>query len=150
MDTSELRELLHGYLAELDWGGGVTKDDIMAHLAGRDDTLRTMLNEYMAEGMYATLDDVLNIIPSQAWQNAQGLEWRGPDTLLPEDVPSNFGTGAAVGDTSDVYHAGGSIPRTPGFGEARGTTAVGEAGSNAGEVDPGIAGSGEIAGEAIG
>ena len=150
MDTSELRELLHGYLTELDWDGVVTKDDIMAHLAGRDETLRTMLNEYVAEGTYARLDDVLNVIPSQAWQNAQGLEWRGPEALFPDDVPSNFGAGAAVGDTSDVYLAGGLAPRTPGFGATRGTAAAGEPGSNAGEVDPGVAGSGEVAGEAFG
>jgi hypothetical protein len=53
MDASEMRELLQGYLEELDWSGEVTKDVLMGHLAGRDEALRTMVNEYVGEGVYA-------------------------------------------------------------------------------------------------
>lgn len=48
MDTNEMRELLQGYLCELDWSGGATKDTIMKILVERDDALTTMVNEYVS------------------------------------------------------------------------------------------------------
>lgn len=117
MDASEMRELLQGYLSELDWSGGATKDDLLGHLAGRDDTLRTMLNEYVAEGTYGAPDDVLNVIPTQAWQDAQGDRWSGPTTLDPQEVESGFQDSPVGQDASDVSRAGSSAP-TPGLGQS--------------------------------
>jgi hypothetical protein len=62
-------------------------------LAGRDDTLRTMVNEYVAEGTYQAMDDVLNVIPVQAWQDRQGNRWQGAGMQYVEDVPSSFQAG---------------------------------------------------------
>lgn len=90
MDSSEMRELLEGYLNEMNWAGGATKDAVLGHLAGRDDTLRTMVNEYVAEGTYADPHHLLTLIPAQAWQDSQGDEWRGPTSLDPEEVDSGF------------------------------------------------------------
>jgi hypothetical protein len=90
MDTSEMRELLRGYLSELDWSGGVTKDDVIAHLAGRDDALRTMVDEYVAEGSYDGPEAMLNVIPAQAWQDVQGDQWRGAEIQYVEDTPSHW------------------------------------------------------------
>lgn len=45
MDASEMRELLQGYLDELDWSGGVSKAAMVAKLDGRDDALRTLVGE---------------------------------------------------------------------------------------------------------
>ena len=95
MDASEMRELLEGYLAELDWANGATKDDIMVKLAGRDDALRTMVNEYLAEGSYPDPAAVLSVLPAQAWQDAQGDTWRGPEGLLAEDADSHYRESAA-------------------------------------------------------
>ena len=67
MDTSEMQELFQGYLSELDWSGGASKDELIGHLAGRDEALRTMVNEYVSEGDYRSVDEVLNLIPAQAW-----------------------------------------------------------------------------------
>ena len=78
VDTSEMRELLRGYFGELDWSGGTTKDALVAHLAGRDEALRTMVNEYVAEGTYQNLDDVMNVLPEQAWQSVQGTPGEVP------------------------------------------------------------------------
>lgn len=102
MDTSEMQELLQGYLAELNWAGGVTKDDLMGHLVGRDDALRTMVNQYVAEGTYQNLGDVMTLIPAQAWQDVQGDAWRGAESQYVEDVPSNFQGGPVGQDDSDV------------------------------------------------
>ena len=157
MDTSEMRELLRGYLSELDWTGGATKDDLMSHLAGRDDALRTMVNQYVAEGTYQNLDEVFSVIPVQAWQDVQRDAWRGAESQYEADVPSHFQEGPVGQVTSDVYRAGGPRPQTPGFGQSTGasggaggsgagTGGVGDAGSNAGEVDPGVGGSGEMVG----
>jgi len=93
MDTSEMRDLLRGYLSELDWTTGPSKDDLMALLAGRDDALRTMLNEYLAEGTYPNADAVLTLIPAQAWQDIQGDTWRGAEIQYAEDVPSHLQEG---------------------------------------------------------
>ena len=115
MDTSEMRELLQGYLSELDWSGGATKDDLMAHLAGRDEALRTMVNQYVAEGGYQNVDEVLSVIPAQAWQDVQGDAWRGAQSQYAQDIPSGFQEGAVGQDDSNVHRAGGSPPPTPGF-----------------------------------
>ena len=134
MDTSEMRELLRGYLSELDWTGGATKDDLMAHLAGRNDALRTMVNQYVAEGTYQNLDQVMSLIPAQAWQDVQGDAWRGAESQYAEDVPSHFEEGRVGQDDSDVYRAGGSPPPTPGFGQSAGATggAAGASGATTG------------------
>ena len=117
MDASEMRELLQGYLSELDWSRGATKDDILRQMAGRDDALRTMVNEYVAEGTYRGPEDVLNVIPTQAWQDAQGDRWSGPTTLDPQEVHSGFQDSPVAQDASDVSRAGSSAP-TPGFGQS--------------------------------
>jgi hypothetical protein len=93
MDASEMRELLHGYLSEMDWAGDTTKNDILEHLAGRDEALRTMVNEYLALGSYQGPDAVLDLIPAQAWEDVQGDEWRGVESQYVEDVESNYQEG---------------------------------------------------------
>jgi hypothetical protein len=169
MDTSEMRELLHGYLDEMDWGSGVSKDNILAHLAGRDETLRTAVNQFVPEGTYPDASSIFSIIPEQAWQDSQGDVWRGAEGQLDEDIPTNFGAGPVGQDTGDVYHKGGASPQTPGFGHSAGASdqasassgsssrgasgrnaGVGEPGSNAGEVDPGIAAFDDLTGSTIG
>ena len=117
-----MRELLQGYLGELDWSGGATKDDVMGHFAGRDDALRTMVNEYVPEGTYRDLDELLNVIPVQAWQDVQGDTWRGSESQYVEDVPSHFQDGPVGHDNSDVYRAGDPAPQTPGFGRSAGAS----------------------------
>ena len=155
MDTSEMRELLHGYLGELNWASGITKDDILEHLAGRDDALRTAVNQYVTEGTYADADAVMTVIPVQAWQDTQGDAWRGAENQPGEDTPKTFQSTPVGQNTDNVYHQGGPAPQTPGFGHTtadgdagqtdmsaggRGTggAAFGDEGSNAGEVDLGI------------
>ena len=120
MDTSEMQELLQSYLSELDWSSGTTKDDLIGHLAGRDEALRTMVNQYVAEGDYQDLDEVLNVIPARAWQDVQGDAWRGAQSQYTGDVPSHFQEGPVGQDDSDVYRAGGPSPATPGFGQSAG------------------------------
>lgn len=95
MDASGMHELLRGYLDEIDWSGGVTKDAVVRHLAGRDEALRTMVNEYVPEGTYGAAEDMATLIPKQAWEDVQGDTWRGAESLDPEDVPSQFKEGPA-------------------------------------------------------
>lgn len=120
MDTGEMQQLLVGYLNEMDWRNGATKDDILEHLAERDDDLLTLVNEYVAEGTYKDPGAVMNVIPVQAWQASQGDTWRGGEVQYTEDVPSNFEAGPVGEDERDVYHEGGPRPQTPGFGESAG------------------------------
>lgn len=150
MDAHEMQELLQGYLDEMDWSGGATKDDLMGHLAGRDDAVRTMVNTYVSEGTYQRPEDIMTLIPAQAWQDSQGGTWQGAESQYVEDVPTHFQDGPVGHDTSDVGQPGGSPPPTPGFGQTGdtgGSGSVGEPGSNAGEVDPGVSGVGDLTGE---
>ena len=141
MDTSEMRELLEGYLNELNWAGGVTKDTVMAHLAGRDETLRTMVNQYVSEGTYQGPSDIMTLIPAQAWQDAQGDEWRGAESQYAEDVPSHFQEGRVGQDDGSVDdsagHAGGSSPQTPGFGPSTGASSDASTGGAASNLPAG-------------
>ena len=77
MDASEMKDLLNGYLGEMDWSGGATKEDVVNHLEGRDQDLHTMVEEYLPEGRYNDPFHLLTVIPVQAWQDSQGDEWRG-------------------------------------------------------------------------
>ena len=140
MDTSEMRELLQGYLSELDWSGEVTKENLLSHLAGRDDALRTMINEYVAEGSYRSPDEVLNVIPAQAWQDVQGDEWRGAEIQYVEDTPSNYQGGAVGQDDTDVYRQGGPAPQTPGFGQSAGAQGKATAGATGSDAGAGVGG----------
>lgn len=118
-----MRELLRGYLDEIDWSDGATKDRLLLHLAGRDETLRTMINQYVVDGLYQTPDDILNVIPAQAWQDAQGDQWRGAPSSYADDAPDTFRespVGQAAGDAS---RAGESSPTMSGFGPAAEATA---------------------------
>lgn len=90
MDTSEMQELLRGYLNEMDMTAGLSKDNILEHLAGRDENLRTMVNEYLPEGTYQGVEEVIDLIPAQAWQDVQGDDWRGAETQYVEDADSDF------------------------------------------------------------
>jgi len=117
-----MRELLQGYLSELNWAGGATKDDLMAHLAGRDDALRTMVNQYVAEGTYQAPGEVINVIPAEAWQGVQGDAWRGAESQYAEDVPSNFQQGPVGQAERDIYRSGGAPAQTPGFGQSAGAS----------------------------
>ena len=100
MDANDMRQQLESYLSELNWAGGLTKEQVLAHLTRQDGTLATMVSEYISEGIYAGAGDVLTLIPTQAWQDAQGDTWRGPSTLDPKDVPSGFRQGPAGANTS--------------------------------------------------
>ena len=77
MDERDMRELLTGYFTEMTWAGGLTKEDIVAKLTGRDDALLNVVGHYVPEGTYPNGQAVMDVIPEQAWQDAQGDEWRG-------------------------------------------------------------------------
>lgn len=95
VDERGMRELLRGYLSEMDWSGGATKAAVNAHLVERDRALATMVNEYVAEGSYRDADHLLTVIPEEAWQSVQGDNWQGSETQFVEDVPSHFQDGPA-------------------------------------------------------
>jgi hypothetical protein len=115
-----MRELFQGYLRELSWPPGVTKDDLVAHLAGRDEALRTMVDLYVAEGTYYSAHEVISVIPVQAWQDVQGDDWRGAEIDDVADVASGLRAGPAGQDDRDTYRTASPPPPTPGFGHSGG------------------------------
>ena len=117
MDTGEMQELLRGYLDEVDWSAGITKEDLVRKLDGRDDALRAVVGEYVADGTYRSPEEVLNVIPAQAWQDVQGDAWRGAEIHDIPGTPTHFGEGRVGQDQSTIHHrADASPPPTPGFG----------------------------------
>jgi hypothetical protein len=123
MDAGDMREKLRGYLNELDWSHGATKDDIMENVTERDNDLREMVDEYIAEGTYPSVDEVLFLIPDQAWQSSQGDQWRGPEIQYVEDVETTF-------DESPISQSSGpSAGPTMGKASPHATKASSAAGS---------------------
>ncbi|HEX5498131.1 MAG TPA: hypothetical protein VFX03_02850, partial [Thermomicrobiales bacterium] len=116
MDSGEMRQLLHGYLRQMPWKTGVTKDDLLARIGERDDTLRTMVDHYLADGTYYAAYEVMDLLPAQAWQDAQGDVWRGGELPNPEGVSSNFLSGP-VGSSGANRAAGAAAHATPHAGE---------------------------------
>lgn len=136
MDAGDMRDKLRGYLSELDWSKGATKDDIMEKIAERDNDLRAMVDEYIAEGTYPSVDEVLFLIPDQAWQSSQGDQWRGPEIQYVEDVETNF-------DESPVNtHSGRSAGPTMGKASPQATRTGGRGGSQQGSGSDASGGSG--------
>jgi hypothetical protein len=76
----------------------VTKEQLVAKLNGRDDALRTMVGEYVPEETFRSADDVMNLIPTQAWEDVQGDRYQGADTFDVPATPSRFREGAAGQD----------------------------------------------------
>ncbi len=62
---------------------------------GRDEASEALLGHYVAEGTCASPDEVLNVIPKQAWQ--QGDAWRGPSFADTGDAANSHVLEGAVG-----------------------------------------------------
>ncbi len=89
MDGRDMREWMGTYLGGVDWSRGVTKADLLDRV-GEDEALRNLIGQYVAEGTYFSTDDVLTVIPEQAWQDAQGGTWRGGETPDEPLTQTNF------------------------------------------------------------
>jgi hypothetical protein len=89
MDQRDMRAWLDDHLNQVDWGDGLSKAEVV--LAVEDDeALRNLVGQYVAEGYYRTPAEVLNVIPEQAWQDAQGDAWHGGDTYDIAGTKSGF------------------------------------------------------------
>ena len=51
---------------------------------------------------YDVVNEVLNVLPAQAWQSVQGDTWQGPESQYVEDVPSHFAEGPVGQDQGTV------------------------------------------------
>jgi hypothetical protein len=78
----------------LDWAAGVTKARLL-EVVGDDEQARNVYGQYLpAERVFHSSDEVDNLIPQQAWQDAQGQTWTGGD-LPTTDEPSGYRDSAA-------------------------------------------------------
>ena len=78
----------------LDWAGGVTKARLL-EVVGDDEQARNVYGQYLpAERVFHSSDEVDNLIPQQAWQDAQGETWTGGD-LPTTDEPSGYSDSVA-------------------------------------------------------
>lgn len=97
MDARDMRELLNDYLREVDWSKGATQAELLV-LVQDDEALTNVIGQYVADGIYRRPEDVLNVIPNQAWQDAQGDRWQGG---LPPDDPA---AGSGFDDSPVARH----------------------------------------------
>lgn len=79
MDSGVMRSRLESMLQDASWQDGVAKQDLLG-MVQRDDALHTLVEEYVPDERFTSLDEVLTRIPVQAWQDAQGDEWRGAES----------------------------------------------------------------------
>lgn len=78
----------------LDWAQGVTKTQLMNAL-GDDEQVRGVFGQYLpSDRAFHSADEALTLIPTQAWQDAQGRDWTGGD-LPPGEEPSGYLDSAA-------------------------------------------------------
>ena len=129
MDAGDLRGRLEERLSGLDWGPGVTKEALAERLAD-DEPLGTLVGLYVPEGTYFSAADVLTVIPTQAWQDAQGDDWRGgelPDAAATQsafrDSPvaqPQAATGSGGGATEGSEAAPQDATQSGGLGAAVG------------------------------
>lgn len=101
MDARDMRGWLDDHLGQLDWNNGVTKTDLVLSVED-DEALRNIIGQYVAEGHYQTKEDVLTVIPEQAWQAAQGDTWRGGETYDIDEMNSGFMESSVVQDPPDA------------------------------------------------
>ncbi len=112
METRDMRELMAERLGEVEWGTGVGKVDLLERVA-YDESLRNLIGQYVPEGTYLNAAAVLDVIPAQAWQDAQGDLWQG-------------GASAAIVPESSQFPEGRVGQEAPAAREAdgNGTTAI--------------------------
>lgn len=109
MDEGKLRPIFADQIAGCDWAAGVSKDDLLAALHGYP-SFREMVGLFVADGTYSSPDEVMGVIPEQAWQDAQGGVWRGGEIGDIDAMHSHFREGR-VGQ-------GTGTPSTPGVGHS--------------------------------
>lgn len=71
MQKHEARDRLATNLPGTPWDTGVEKDTLLA--AAQDDTnLYALIDRYLPDERYHDLDDALQLIPEEGWQDLQG------------------------------------------------------------------------------
>lgn len=119
MDKRDMRGWLDDHLNQLDWGEGLSKAELV--LAVEDDeALRNLIGQYVVEGYYRTTVEVLNVIPEQAWQDAQGDAWHGGETYDIAGMESGFLESPVARDRPEGQHASGQMASPQGESSATG------------------------------
>ncbi len=123
MDKRDMRGWLDDHFNQLDWGEGLSKAELVL-VVEDDEALRNLIGQYVAEGRYRTSAEVLNVIPEQAWQDAQGDAWHGGETYDITGMQSGFRESPAARDRPERQYAGGQTASPP--GESSGTGDAGQ------------------------
>jgi len=93
MDQPTRRALLAERLSEVNWGTGIGTVELLERVAD-DEALRNLVSRYVPEGTYLNAAAVLDVIPEQAWQDAQGNSWQGSTSTGATSKTSLFSAGA--------------------------------------------------------
>ena len=89
--------------SDLDWAVGVSKAQLMDALGDDPQVIGTFGNYLPSDRLFHSIDEALDLIPEQAWQDAQGRTWTG--AAIPDgEEPSGYRDSAAgrlpAGDTT--------------------------------------------------
>ena len=134
MSEQDQRAAMAAWLRTIGWERGVTKADLLARLVDEDGP-RQVVDLYLPEGTYFSPEDVLNVLPAQAWQDAQGMIWRGGEP----PVVASVQTGFADSPVAEIEAAAEQRKGSP----ADGTAEAGAAGD--GQAGAAEAGAGALA-----
>ncbi len=73
----------------LDWAAGVSKAQLLTALGDDPQVIGTFGNYLPADRLFHSFDEATDLIPEQAWQDAQGRNWTGAD--IPDgEEPSGY------------------------------------------------------------
>lgn len=99
MDEGRMRSVFMDQLAGCDWASGVEKDGLLTALAGYPALQQVVIQYLPDEERFSSVEAVMNLLPEQAWQDAQGGVWRGGEIGDIDGMHSNFGEGPVGRDT---------------------------------------------------
>jgi len=134
MDSKDMQGWLNDHLAGLDWAAGVTKEDLVTAVED-DEALRNVIGQYVTEGTYGSIAEVMAIVPVQAWQDAQGDQWRGGESYDADATPTGFRDGPVGRDEAGtVADEAGAVARSAidAIGRPAKTSRSGSAGATRG------------------
>ncbi len=133
MSEQDQQAAMTAWLRTIGWDRGVTKAELLDRLRDEDGP-RQVINLYLPEGTYFSPEDVLNVLPAQAWQDAQGMTWRGGEPPVAAIIQGDFANSPVAELEAAAEQAAAASANSAAAGEQADGGQPGAAGAKAGAI----------------